>query len=77
LLALLVVLVAPAAASAAAPSHESLGTFGSAAQPTLTKPTSVTVDPATGDVYVVDLEGQAFSRFNETLEFQSGRRALA
>jgi hypothetical protein len=77
LLGLLLLLLVPAAASAAPPEHEFLETFGSANQPTFTDPAGMTVDPATGDVYVIDLEGQPLSRFNEALEFQSGRRVFA
>jgi hypothetical protein len=52
----------PASASAVA-THHFLETFGSAAQPTFTKAGGMVVDPATGDVYVIDLEAKTLSRF--------------
>ena len=54
LLAALALLLAPAFASAAAPEHEFLETFGSAAQPTFPDLTGNAEDQATGDFYVVD-----------------------
>jgi hypothetical protein len=54
LLAALALLLVPAFASAAAPEHEFLETFGSATQPTFTDPGGMAVELATGDVYVID-----------------------
>jgi hypothetical protein len=50
-------------ASAAEPTHPLVGPFGTAAQPTFGQAAGMTVDPATGDLYVIDLEDQTLHRF--------------
>ncbi len=61
LLALL--MVVPAFASATVPAHQFKEVFGSLAQPELNKPAGMATDPATGDVYVIDLEAQTLHRY--------------
>jgi hypothetical protein len=56
-------LAIPALASAAAPGHHFLETFGSVQQPELEKPAGIVIDQATGDVYVIDFEDQSLHRF--------------
>lgn len=60
---LLALLMVPAFASAAVPAHAFKEVFGSLAQPELSKPAGLAVDPSTGDVYVIDLEDQTLHRF--------------
>jgi hypothetical protein len=60
---LLVTLIVPSLASAAVPAHPFKEVFGSLAQPAFGKPSGITVDRATGDVYVIDLEDQTLSRY--------------
>jgi hypothetical protein len=52
-----------ASASALALEHPVEGKFGPTAQPTFTKPAGAAVDPASGDVYIIDLTEQTLSRF--------------
>jgi DNA-binding beta-propeller fold protein YncE len=49
--------------ASAAPAHPALEVFGSAQQPELGKPSGIAIDPATGDLYVIDLEDQTLHRF--------------
>ncbi len=44
----------PDSAQAAEPTHPLIGSFGTAAQPTFGEPAGMAVDPATGDLYVID-----------------------
>lgn len=57
---LLVLAVAPAASG-----HKFLETFGSVEQPSLTAPAGMAVDPANGDLYVIDMETQTLHRYNK------------
>ena len=43
------------------PPHPLLETFGSASQPTFTKPAGMAVDPASGDLYVIDLSEEGLN----------------
>jgi hypothetical protein len=43
--------------------HEFLETFGSAEQPSFANPTGMAVDPASGDLLVIDLEDKTLHRF--------------
>ena len=60
----LVLLTSASAASAAVPHRAFKEVFGSAEQPTLGKPAGMAVDPATGDVYVIEFESRTLSRWN-------------
>jgi hypothetical protein len=51
-------------AQASASGYKLKGTFGGAAQPGFGKPIALAVDPASGDLLVVDVEAQTLSRFN-------------
>jgi NHL repeat len=50
-------------AALAAPEHSFLENFGSAAQPSFGEAAGMALDPATGDLLVIDLEDQTLSRF--------------
>ncbi|HET9162518.1 MAG TPA: hypothetical protein VFN89_03600 [Solirubrobacterales bacterium] len=47
------------------PSHPFLETFGSANQPSFSSPAGLAVDQSTGDVYVIDIDAQTLSRYDE------------
>jgi Collagen triple helix repeat (20 copies)/Divergent InlB B-repeat domain len=70
LLALLALAIAALFAAIAAPSasaaepHEFLEDFGAAAEPTFTTPTGMAVDPASGDLLVIDASDRTLHRFN-------------
>jgi hypothetical protein len=57
-------LLTPAFASAALPEHKVLETFGSANEPTFTKPVGLAVDQSTGDLLVLDNAAGTLSRWN-------------
>jgi hypothetical protein len=59
------VVMAFSAASASATEIPFLETFGSAEQPSFTNPTGLTVDRATGDLYVIDLSDQTLHRYKK------------
>ena len=58
-------LLVPALASAAAPQHHFLETFGSANEPEFIEANQMAVDQATGDVLVIDRVAGTISRFHE------------
>ena len=62
-LAFVACLLAPAPASAL--EHPFLEIFGQTAQPSLGNPAGMAVDPATGEVLVIDMEDQTIERYNE------------
>jgi Collagen triple helix repeat (20 copies)/Divergent InlB B-repeat domain len=61
--AAIALLAIPALASAFPRGHHFLETFGSAQQPELGLPAGIAVDPASGDVYVIDMEDKTLHRF--------------
>jgi hypothetical protein len=63
LTALAVFLFGTAFASAAEPIHPLVGPFGAAAQPSFGQPAGMAVDPASGDVYVIDFSDQTLHRY--------------
>ena len=64
MLAALALLLTPALASAALPEHPHLETFGSAVQPSFGDAAGMAVDPATGDLLVIDLANKTLHRYH-------------
>lgn len=63
-MALAVLLLAPASASASKFTHVFLEDFGSANQPSFSKPQGLAVDQSTGDLLVIDRSAGTLSRFH-------------